>query len=121
MSETLTNCRLLLVEDIESEAKLAIRHLRRVSGWRFAIEHFERLTPALTRASQQRFDVILLDLNLPDGAGIEVCRRMAAAAPDSPIIVLTNQNSVELGTKALREGAQAVSYTHLTLPTICSV
>jgi len=106
MSETLTNCRLLLVEDIESEAKLAIRHLRRVSGWRFAIEHFERLTPALTRASQQRFDVILLDLNLPDGAGIEVCRRMAAAAPDSPIIVLTNQNSVELGTKALREGAQ---------------
>ena len=81
MSETLTNCRLLLVEDIESEAKLAIRHLRRVSGWRFTIEHCERLTPALTRASQQRFDVILLDLNLPDGAGIEVCRRMAAAAP----------------------------------------
>ncbi len=106
MSELPITCRLLLVEDIESEAKLAIRHLRRISGWRFVIEHFDRLTPAVERARDWRFDIILLDLNLPDGSGIEVCQRMHEAATNTPIIVLTNQTSSELGVKALREGAQ---------------
>lgn len=106
MTETAIHCRVLLVEDIESEAKLVDRHLRRVSGWRFTLEHFDRLTPALERAREAEFDVILIDLNLPDGAGIEVCQRMRKAAPVTPIIVLTNQTSTELGTRALREGAQ---------------
>jgi diguanylate cyclase (GGDEF)-like protein/PAS domain S-box-containing protein len=106
MSEQTINCRVLLVEDIESEAKLVINNLRRVSGWRYVIEHHDRLTPALERAREHRFDVILVDLNLPDGAGIEVCQRMRAATSHTPMIVLTNQTSVELGTKALREGAQ---------------
>jgi diguanylate cyclase (GGDEF)-like protein/PAS domain S-box-containing protein len=85
MSEQTINCRVLLVE---------------------VIEHHDRLTPALERAREHRFDVILVDLNLPDGAGIEVCQRMRAATSHTPMIVLTNQTSVELGTKALREGAQ---------------
>jgi diguanylate cyclase (GGDEF)-like protein/PAS domain S-box-containing protein len=106
MTETAVTCRVLLVEDIESEAKLVVKHLRRVSGWRYIIEHCERLEPGLERAREDHFDVVLLDLNLPDGSGIEVCQRMHAAAPQTPIVVLTNQTSVELGTKALREGAQ---------------
>jgi len=106
MTEQTITCRVLLVEDIESEAKLVVKNLRRVSGWRFIIEHYDRLVPALERARESRFDVVLLDLNLPDGAGIEVCQRMHEAAPNTPMIVLTNQTSIELGTKALREGAQ---------------
>jgi len=106
MTEQTITCRLLLVEDIESEARLVIKNLRRVSGWRFIIEHFDRLVPALERARESHFDVVLLDLNLPDGAGIEVCQRMHQSTPNTPLIVLTNQTSIELGTKALREGAQ---------------
>ncbi len=106
MTELSVTCKLLLVEDIESEAQLVTKHLRRVSGWRFIIDHCDRLTPGLERASDERYDVILLDLNLPDGAGLEVCQRMRKSAPQTPIIVLTNQTSAELGTKALREGAQ---------------
>ncbi len=44
MTEQTMTCRVLLVEDIESEATLVIKHLRRVSGWRFIIEHYDRLT-----------------------------------------------------------------------------
>ena len=106
MSETAITCRVLLVEDIESEAELVTKYLRRLSGWRFTIDHCHRLTPALERAREGSYDIILLDLNLPDGAGIEVCQRMHQSAPHTPTIVLTNQTSVELGTKALREGAQ---------------
>ena len=97
MTEQTVTCRVLLVEDIESEAALVQKNLKRVSGWRFLIEHFDRLTPGIERARQVRYDVVLLDLNLPDGAGVEVCQRMHAAAPHTPIIVLTNQNSPELG------------------------
>ena len=100
------NCKVLLVEDIESEAKLITRYLKRVSGWRVSVDHHERLDTAIRSAADHHYHVVLLDLNLPDCAGIEVCQRMHRAAPNTPIIVLTNQNSIELGTKAMREGAQ---------------
>ena len=100
------NCKVLLVEDIESEAKLVMKHLKRVSGWRFSVDHCDRLEAGVQRAAEQHYDVILLDLNLPDCAGIEVCQRMHKAVPHTPVVVLTNQNSEELGTKAMREGAQ---------------
>ena len=101
-----TNCKVLLVEDIESEAKLVFKHLKRVSEWRFSVEHFERLDAAIKSAAENKYDVILLDLNLPDCSGIEVCQRMLRVSQKVPVIVLTNQNSIELGTKAMREGAQ---------------
>lgn len=82
------------------------KHLKRVSDWRFSVDHFERLDLAIQSALENKYDVILLDLNLPDCSGIDVCRRMLGAISDVPVVVLTNQNSVELGTKAMREGAQ---------------
>ena len=100
------NCKVLLVEDIESEAKLVMKHLKLISGWRFSVDHHDRLGTGIAKISEQRYDLVLLDLNLPDCAGIEVCERMLAAAPHTPVIVLTNQNSEDLGTKAMREGAQ---------------
>jgi diguanylate cyclase (GGDEF)-like protein/PAS domain S-box-containing protein len=106
MSNSTNTCKVLLVEDIDSEAQLVTKHLRQVSDWCFVIERCDRLIPALDRAREALFHVILLDLNLPDGAGIEAYQRMRQAAPQTPIVVLTNQSSVELGTKLLREGAQ---------------
>ena len=100
------NCKVLLVEDIASEAKLIMKHLKCISGWRFSVHHCDRLELGIQRVAEQRYDIILLDLNLPDCAGIEVCQRMHQAAPQIPVIVLTNQNSVELGAKTMREGAQ---------------
>ncbi|MFT4583596.1 MAG: diguanylate cyclase (GGDEF)-like protein/PAS domain S-box-containing protein [Gammaproteobacteria bacterium] len=100
------NCKVLLVEDIESEAKLVRKHLKLISGWRFSVDHHDRLDSAIAQIPEHDYDIVLLDLNLPDGAGIEVCQRMLAAAPNIPVVVLTNQNSDELGTKAMREGAQ---------------
>ncbi|MDP6183416.1 MAG: EAL domain-containing protein [Gammaproteobacteria bacterium] len=100
------NCKVLLVEDIDSEAKLIMKHLKRVSGWRFSVQHCDCLEAGIQSVAERRYDVILLDLNLPDCAGIEVCQKMHRAAPEIPVIVLTNQNSVDLGTKAMREGAQ---------------
>ena len=51
-------------------------------------------------------DVILLDLGLPDGQGIEVVRRTRLAAPRVPLVVLTGQDDAVLALEALQAGAQ---------------
>jgi diguanylate cyclase (GGDEF)-like protein/PAS domain S-box-containing protein len=51
-------------------------------------------------------DIILLDLGLPDGQGLEVVRRAHAAAPRVPLVVLTGLDDETLAAQALHEGAQ---------------
>jgi DNA-binding NarL/FixJ family response regulator len=50
-------------------------------------------------------DVLLLDLNMPDGDGFSVLREARAVAPDTHIIVLTMHAQPEYITRAVREGA----------------
>jgi diguanylate cyclase (GGDEF)-like protein len=52
------------------------------------------------------FDVVLLDLGLPDSQGLETVEQMVAAAPEIPIVVLTGINDPELGIEAVQRGAQ---------------
>ncbi|MBI5484012.1 MAG: response regulator [Deltaproteobacteria bacterium] len=52
------------------------------------------------------FDVILLDLGLPDSQGLETVRRFIPVASDTPVIVLTGLNDEEMGLQAIHEGAQ---------------
>ena len=55
---------------------------------------------------QRSFDVILLDLNLPDSSGMETCRRMSGAAGQVPIIVLTGAEDEAIAAEAMRLGVQ---------------
>ena len=51
-------------------------------------------------------DLLLLDLGLPDGSGIDTVRRVRAAAPDVPVIVLTGMDDEQLAAQAMKAGAQ---------------
>ena len=51
-------------------------------------------------------DVILLDLGLPDAAGVETVAQVRTAAPDVPIVVLTGPDADHLGVRAVELGAQ---------------
>ena len=55
--------------------------------------------------TEERYDVITLDLSLPDMDGIEVIRKLRAAKVTTPILVLTEDASVESKIKALGLGA----------------
>ena len=57
---------------------------------------FERLRP----------DVVLMDIHLPDGNGIELTRRFLAIDPDARVIVITADGSVRRAVEAMRAGAQ---------------
>jgi|GEM_PF-187746 len=72
----------------------------------FCAEAASTLGEALRRLETQRFDVILLDLSLPDASGIRVISSIREQQPDSGILVLTGHNDAQLAVQALRLGAK---------------
>jgi diguanylate cyclase (GGDEF)-like protein/PAS domain S-box-containing protein len=100
----------LLVEDSRDQAELVEDILASIEHYRASVQHEERLSGALQRLNRERFDLILLDLNLPDRNGLTVVRETKARAGAAPIIVLTNVDEETVALQALREGAE--DYLH---------
>jgi signal transduction histidine kinase len=65
-----------------------------------------RLNAGIERCDHGSFDVVLLDLGLPDSQGFATVATMRAAVPHVPIIVLTGLDDLDLAVRAVREGAQ---------------
>ena len=102
----LEDVRILLVEDNAIDARLLREMVRQAGAGRFHLEHAGLLAEGLDFLSQQQFDVVLLDLSLPDARGIETVTRVHAHAPKVPIVVLTSLDDEAIGVRAVRAGAQ---------------
>ncbi len=98
--------KVLLVEDSPSDAELLQSALGQTGAGRFQFTWVERLDAAFERLSRESFDVLLLDLSLPDSFGPDTFRRARKAAPDLPIVVLTGTADESLGLAAVQEGVQ---------------
>ncbi|MBI2954678.1 MAG: response regulator [Chloroflexi bacterium] len=96
----------LLVEDNPSDARLVREMLVDVGAAQFELVHVEQLSDALESLAQESFDVVLLDLSLPDTHGMDTLVQMYTAYPGTPVVVLTGMSDVDLAVKALQEGAQ---------------
>ncbi|NEO87082.1 MAG: diguanylate cyclase, partial [Spirulina sp. SIO3F2] len=96
----------LLVEDNVAEARLLQELLREAQNIEFQVTHTKRMQTAIEAVTQTHFDVILLDLTLPDSTGLNSVDTLIAAAPMIPIMVLTNTNDEELALATVRHGAQ---------------
>lgn len=97
---------ILLVEDDSGDAELLYDLLEQMPNAQFDITHVTRLAEAKSKVAEEPYDVILLDLALPDSQGMDTIRSMASAAPDIPLVVLTGLNDEDTGLEALRNGAQ---------------
>ena len=97
---------ILLVEDDSGDAELLYELLEQVPNMQFDVTHVKRLAEATKQTNVEPYDVILLDLALPDSEGMNTIRSMVVAAPSIPIVVLTGNNDEETGLEALRNGAQ---------------
>ena len=62
--------------------------------------------PALTLLLEQKFDVLLLDLSLPDSEGLDTLSRAKGATASVPVVALTNDENEEQAVDVLRLGAQ---------------
>jgi len=98
--------KILLVEDNPGDARLIKETLSEAAADQFEFACAERLDLALEHVAQHDFDVILLDLTLPDSSGLHTFERMHAQAPMVPTIVLTGLDVETLGTDAVQKGAQ---------------
>lgn len=94
--------RVLLVED-ERRVAAFVRQGLEEEGYR--VVWAGRGEAALQQALQETFDLILLDLRLPDVSGIEVCRRLRVHDAAVPILMLTALDAVEDRVTGLRAGA----------------
>lgn len=94
----------LLVEDSDAHAELARMALSQCGD--MAVTHVDTLFRAIKEIDQHTFDVVLLDLNLPDTTGIDTVESVRHAAASTPIVVLTTHDDVGLSNLALGAGAQ---------------
>ncbi|GAB7052306.1 response regulator transcription factor [Catenuloplanes indicus] len=91
--------RILLVEDDVRVAAAMVSMLQR-GGYR--VEHAATVAAAVSAAP---CDLVLLDLNLPDGDGVDVCRALRARDPDLCIIAVTARGEERDRVVGLRMGA----------------
>lgn len=96
----------LLIEDKFSDVELLQELLAQSRLSKFQIKWVRCLEKAIKLVTVERFDVILLDLTLPDSIGLDTLKKLQATLLDIPIVVLTDLDDEELAVEAVRQGAQ---------------
>jgi len=98
---------ILLVEDNKGDAVLIREYLAEsLIDITFNLNHAERLSEAMEELNKGSFNIILLDLGLPDSLGLDTFRKLSEYRSDIPIVVLTGMQNDSLGEKAIQAGAQ---------------
>ncbi|TAM87732.1 response regulator [bacterium] len=97
--------RVLLIEDNPADAALVRAYLGSVEP-PVEASHASRLTDGVARLRGEEYDVVLLDMSLPDCQGIESIVRLRSVVPNQAIVVLSGHEDEDLATAAVHAGAQ---------------
>ncbi|MQX36316.1 diguanylate cyclase domain-containing protein [Roseospira navarrensis] len=96
----------LLVEDHAADAHLIQYLLDEADGTALSFTHVSTLAEALGLLARESYDVILLDLSLPDSRGLGTLETIHHARADIAIVVLTGLDTTEVAIGAVQRGAQ---------------
>lgn len=96
----------LLVEDNQDHAHLVRAYVSASKEAPFQVVHASSVTEALPGLRAGTADIVLLDLTLPDSAGLETYRTVRAYAGQVPIVIMSGIDDEDLAVQAVREGAQ---------------
>lgn len=97
---------IILIEDNKGDARLIEIYLHQLADKKFDITHASRLSEGFDLLRQKYFDIILLDLSLPDCSGLDTFKKVHHHFPDVPVVVLTGLEDEEIGINAVKLGAQ---------------
>jgi diguanylate cyclase (GGDEF)-like protein len=98
--------RVLIVEDEATEAGRIREMLSASDGPNFVVTHAERVEAALRSVREDPPDVVLLDLSLPEGEGLDALARAKVAMSTVPVVVMTDEEDDQVGLGSVRVGAQ---------------
>jgi len=97
---------LLLVEDNPDDADLLSRILQESGFARFEVTEVDRFETALQHLASTAFDIVLLDLSLPDNQGLDALIRLRQDQPNLPVVILTGTDDDATAIQAVQAGAQ---------------
>ena len=97
--------KILLVEDNSDDAEFLRLSLARHNG-SADVTHTSLIADAVAALENGHFDVVLLDLNLPDGRGVECVEKIQAADDLVPIVVLSGHADEDFAVDILNRGVQ---------------
>jgi diguanylate cyclase (GGDEF)-like protein len=98
--------KILLVEDNPDDAEFLRHSLLRQNTRSIDITRVDRISEAQRRLREERFDVVLLDLHLPDASGAESVERLQQANNLVPIVVLSGMGDDDYTVDILNRGVQ---------------
>ncbi|WP_026797995.1 PAS domain S-box protein [Planktothrix prolifica] len=99
--------KILIVDDAESDRVSYVRYLQSDSERPYCIIEAETLEEGLELWRSQQPDVVLLDINLPDGDGLEFLEEIGIESPTNklPVIMLTGEGDERIAVRAMKLGA----------------
>lgn len=95
--------KILIVDDNE-EDRILMKTALRPNEWQFEIHEAKDLKSTLEKVKENNFDVIMLDLRLPDSEGLNTVKEVRLAAEDPAVIVLTGLKDETISFEALHQG-----------------
>ena len=98
--------KILIIEDNIPDARLIKEFLSETSDGIYHIEYAARLSEGIEKILENKFDVALLDLNLPDSEGLNTVYGFIQKDKNIPLIILTGLDDLSIATKSLNEGVQ---------------
>ncbi|MFW9828691.1 MAG: response regulator [Candidatus Thorarchaeota archaeon] len=100
------NFNILLIEDNKADVRLIKELLKTSEDFKFELESNPRLTESINLIKTNNYDIILLDLTLPDSDRESTLQNVLSVTNEIPIIVLTGLDDKDFALKSLQNGAQ---------------
>ncbi|MBN1800991.1 MAG: response regulator [Candidatus Lokiarchaeota archaeon] len=106
MKTNLEKIKILLIEDNPADVRLLTELLKKAKDFEYALTSHSRLSEGLNALEKTDFNVLLLDLTLPDSDGKSTLENVLELSLKMPIIILTGLNEKEMALESLKKGAQ---------------
>jgi DNA-binding Lrp family transcriptional regulator/CheY-like chemotaxis protein len=100
------NFNILLIEDNKADVRLIKELLKNSEDFKFELESNPRLTESINLIKTNNYDIILLDLTLPDSDRESTLQNVLSVTHEIPIIILTGLDDKDFALKSLQNGAQ---------------
>ena len=98
--------KILYVEDEIDHAILIGEFIKEIANVHYEMTHVQQLEEALLELDNDRYDIVMLDMSLPDKQGLDTVTAVCERAPEIPVVVMTSIDDESMAIKALQRGAE---------------